>query len=326
MRIGAFGKIDQQKIVAAISLVMAVAFSIFLPGFANFGNLITLLQNVSIIGVLGIAMAVVIIGRGIDLAMVAVFVMPVAWMFQQVDQGMAPTVAVLLALAMSFLIGLFNGWLTAYMEIPPILATMASGILIYGGVQASGVAADVTAVPAALGGIQSLFQGFTLGIPNVIIFFAVNAGLVWLFLRFTSPGRYIYAIGDNPLTANVTGLPVRQIILLQYAISALMAFIAGVASAATVNSVNTRIFNSTLLYDVILVVVLGGIGLSGGKGSISNVIVGTIMIAILVNGMTLMDMSFFVQNILRATILLVAIVIDSIANPRDEQTSQLGDI
>ena len=77
---------------------------------------------------------------------------------------------------------------------------------------------------------------------------------------------------------------------------------------------------------MILVVVLGGIGLSGGKGGIRNVIVGTLLIGILLNGMTIMDIQYTVQNIIKSVILLAAIVIDTILNPRDEQTAQHGDI
>jgi ribose transport system permease protein len=84
--------------------------------------------------------------------------------------------------------------------------------------------------------------------------------------------------------------------------------------------------NSTLLYDVILVVVIGGIGLSGGKGGMRNILVGALLIGILLNGMTILDLSNIYQNLIKATILLAAIILDGRLNPRDEQTSQQGDI
>jgi ribose transport system permease protein len=89
---------------------------------------------------------------------------------------------------------------------------------------------------------------------------------------------------------------------------------------------NTRMANSTMVYDVILVVVLGGVVLSGGRGGVVNVIVGTLLIGILLNGMTILNISHSIQNLLKGVILLVAIMIDSYLNPRDEQTSQQGDI
>ncbi|MBN9274248.1 MAG: ABC transporter permease, partial [Mesorhizobium sp.] len=124
----------------------------------------------------------------------------------------------------------------------------------------------------------------------------------------------------------ISGVPVRPLIVLQYVIAALIAFCAGLVMTANVDSMNTRIVNSTLVYDVILVVVLGGIGLGGGKGGIRNVVVGTLLIGILLNGMTIMNIPFLMQNIIKGIILLAAIVADTLLNPRDEQTSQQGDI
>ena len=131
---------------------------------------------------------------------------------------------------------------------------------------------------------------------------------------------------NNFMAARNIGIPVRPMIVLRYVLSALIAFAAGLLSAASLLSMNTRIVNSTLLYDIILVVVIGGIGLSGGKGGIRNVIVGTLLIGTLLNGMTMLDLSYTLQNIIKSVILLIAIVIDSLINPRDEQTSQQGDI
>jgi len=113
---------------------------------------------------------------------------------------------------------------------------------------------------------------------------------------------------------------------MQYVISALVGYAAGLITATGVTSMNTRIVYSTLLYDVILVVVLGGISLSGGKGGVRNVIVGTLLIGTLLNGMTLLDFQYTVQNVVKSLILLTAIVVDSVLNPKDEQTAQQGDI
>ena len=96
--------------------------------------------------------------------------------------------------------------------------------------------------------------------------------------------------------------------------------------AASVDSMPTRIFNSTLIYDVILVVVLGGIGLSGGRGGVINVILGTLLIGTMLNGMTIMNMSYAAQNLVKGVVLLAAVLADSFLNPRNEETAQQGDI
>jgi ribose transport system permease protein len=145
-------------------------------------------------------------------------------------------------------------------------------------------------------------------------------------LQFTKPGRFLRAIGDNPLKARIAGIPVRRIVVLQYVASSLTGFLAGLVMVTLIGSMNTRQVNSTMVYDVILVVVLGGIGLSGGRGGVRNVLVGTLLIGILLNGMTILNVPYILQNLIKGVILLVAIVVDSVINPRDEQTSQQGDI
>ena len=124
----------------------------------------------------------------------------------------------------------------------------------------------------------------------------------------------------------MTGIPARPIIVLQYVLAALIGCFAGLVLAASVNSMPTRIFNSTLIYDVILVVVLGGIGLSGGRGGVLNVIIGTLLIGTMLNGMTIMDISYSAQNLVKGVVLLLAVITDSFLNPRNEETAQQGDI
>ena len=89
---------------------------------------------------------------------------------------------------------------------------------------------------------------------------------------------------------------------------------------------NTRISDTLLIYDVILVVVLGGIGLSGGRGGVLNVVIGTLLIGTMLNGMTIMDVSYSGQNLIKGVVLLVAVIADSFLNPRNEETAQQGDI
>jgi ribose transport system permease protein len=165
-----------------------------------------------------------------------------------------------------------------------------------------------------------------LGVPVPIIAFAIAALLGQVFLRMTRRGWFIFNIGDNPAAARITGIPVRPTIVIQYLFSACVGYAAGLITAVSVGAMNTRIANSTMVYDVILVVVIGGIGLSGGRGGIRNVIVGTLLIGILLNGMTILNIDYTAQNIIKSSLLLAAIVIDSLLNPRDEQTAQQGDI
>jgi ribose transport system permease protein len=319
-------RLSQERIVLAIAAILFVGFSVFTPGFLSAGNVLSLIQNVSILGILGVGMAQAIIGRGIDLSMVATMAMSVAWTLDLMHRGATPGLALLAGLAMAIVIGLINGFLIAYIEIPAIFATLAMATVVYGFGQNFLVPTDITYMSPSASWLKALGGSSAVGVPSPIIVFAALCLIAYLFLRFTKWGRFIYSMGDNPLTARVTGIPTRPMMLLQYALAGLVAYLAGLVTAAVVNSMSTRVVNSTLVYDVILVVVIGGIGLSGGKGGVRNVIVGTLLIGILLNGMTILDMPYTAQNIVKGLILLGAIVVDSILNPRDEQTAQQGDI
>jgi len=318
--------LTQERIVFLFALALLVAFAVFLPGFSAPDNLLSLVRSVSVLGILGVAMALVVIGRGIDLSLVSLMAMSLAWSLQLVTNGMTLAGGLALGLAMSLIFGVITGFLIAYIEIPAIFATLAMGILIYGFGRLFLIDLDVVYLPDAAHSIVWIGAGNIEGIPIPVIVFALVCAVAHLFLRYVKSGRFIRAIGDNPLTARITGLPVRPVVVMQYALSALVGFLAGLVTVTSVASMNTRIAISTFVYDIILVVVLGGIGLSGGRGGIRNVIVGTLLIGILINGMTIMNIQYTVQNVIKSVILLAAIVADTIINPRDEQTAQQGDI
>jgi ribose transport system permease protein len=319
-------QLNQERIVFAIAVVLFVVFSVALNGFWQPSNLLSLVQNVSILGILGIGMALAIIGRGIDLSMVSTMGMSVAWMLTLYNNGMPISLAFLLALGFAALVGIVNGILIAYVEIPAIFATLAMGIVVYGFGKSVLVPIDAVYIDDVSGWLFLLGSGQVLGVPMPVIVFAVIGLLAYLFLRYLKPGRFIYGMGDNPLTARITGVPTRPMMVVQYVLISVIALIAGIVMATAVSGMNTRVALSTMVYDVILVVVLGGIGLSGGKGGIRNVVVGTLLIGILLNGMTIMNLTYTMQNILKSVILLAAIVVDTLLNPRDEQTAQHGDI
>jgi ribose transport system permease protein len=318
--------LTQEKIVLVIAAALFCVFSVFLKGFLSPGNLLTLLRGVSTLGILGVGMALVVIGRGIDLSIVAIYAMSAAWALHLADGGVSIPLALALGYLFALAVGVGNGLLIAYLEIPALFATLGMAAFAFGLAHFALVPLYVVYLPASASGIAWIGGGFVFGVPTPILFFALVALLGYAFLRFTKPGRFIYAIGDNFAAARISGAPVRPIIVLQYAVSATVAYLAGLITATAVASMNTAVVNSSMIYDVILVVVLGGIGLSGGRGGIRNVIVGTLLIGILLNGMTIMNIEYTLQNVIRGLILLAAIVIDSVVNPRDEQTAQQGDI
>jgi ribose transport system permease protein len=319
--------LTQEGIVIAISVIIFAGFAATLPVFRTAENILSLVQNVSILGILAVAMALTIIGRGIDLSLVAIMAVSAAWVLQLSNNGLPIGLAIAAGLALALAIGLINGLLIAYLEIPAIFATLAIATAAYGFVRSVLLEDNLIYLKAAQDTwFKSIGSGDVLGVPSPVILFALVALAAHLFLSFTVKGRYLYAMGENPIAARITGLPNRPMIVLQYLLSAGIAFLAGLIMATSVDSIETRIARSTLVYDIILVVVIGGVGLSGGKGRVRNVIVGTLMIGILLNGMTILNTPYTLQNIIKSVILLIAIVVDSVMNPRDEQTSQQGDI
>lgn len=321
-------RLSQEGVVFALAVILFALFALTLNNFVTPGNLVALVRSVAILGILGLGMGLVVIGRGIDLAMVATMVVSLSWVLSLAQSGMPLGTALALGLALALAIGVVSGVLIAYADIPAIFTTLAMGLVVYGSGRAWLFQIDVQNTPSGVGWFEFLGRGTVLGLPMPIIAFAVVAAAVAYALRRTRFGLFVYAAGDNALAARITGLPLRPLIVAQYVMSSLIAFLAGVVMAAAVSSMSTRVYNSTLIYDVLLVVVLGGISLSGGRGGVRNVLVGTLLVGVLLNGMTIMDFTYTTQNLIKSLILLLAIIVDSVINPRDEQTAQQsqGDI
>lgn len=323
---GFFNSVSQEKIVLILALALFAGFAVSLEGFRTAGNLIAIIRSISVLGILAIGMGLVVIGRGIDLSMVAVMVIATALQLELLHHGWNLLAASSVVFLVVVTIGLVNGFLVAYASVPALFATLATSAFVFGFVRSQILTQDVISIPQDALTLLSLGQARLVGLPLDVLLFLGMLVIGWLFLRYTKPGRFLYLMGDNYQAARTMGIGVRPLTLLNYVVSALLAWVAGVATAVSLQSMNTRIVNSTLLYDVILVVVIGGIGLSGGKGGMRNILVGALLIGILLNGMTILDLSNIYQNLIKATILLAAIILDGRLNPRDEQTSQQGDI
>lgn len=240
------------------------------------------------------------------------------------QNGMPVFTAVLLALAIAVLIGVANGVMVAFVEAPALFVTLAAGFVIYG--LAFWIApAWVVYAPKDAPGLMYLGAGRLFGIPVPILVFAVCAIAMHLFLSRTSIGRFIYSQGDNPEAARLTGIPLRPLIVLEHVLVALLAWIAGLVWVGTTGSMQMAITQGTMIFDVVLVVVIGGISLIGGRGSVFSVVVGCVLIGTLLNAFTIMDVNSEVQNIIKGVVLLAAIVLDNWLHPRDEETARQGD-
>jgi ribose transport system permease protein len=318
--------IRQEALVFGTTVVIFLLCAIFVGGFFTVPNIATLARSVSVLGILGVGMAVVVIGRGLDLSQVAVMAICAAWSLKLVALGFNLVAALALGLGLSVLIGVFNGFVISIVGIPALFTTLASGIFVYGVGRWLMLDGIITYVPASLTFIITLGQGEIFGVPVPILIFAMVALFGHFILSRTTAGRFVYGFGDNAEAARLTGVSVRVLTIGQYVFSSMVAFLAGLVTAGSVASINTLIFNSSLIFDVLLVVVLGGVSLSGGRGSIVSVLAGTALIGILLNAMILLDVQGDVQNIVKSAVLLAAIALDRKLHPRDEETARQGDL
>lgn len=318
--------VTQEQIVLAVTALLFVLLSVFLRGFFSSGNLLSLLRSVSVLGILGIGMAVVVLARGLDLSQIAILTIGSGWVVQLMNGGMQDWQAVLVGFAAACAIGALNGLIVAFVELPALFATLASGMVVYGLGRAQLLGTSILYVTPGHDRFLAVGQGSLAGIPYPVLVFLLLGLLAQLFFSRTSPGRFLYGLGDNYEAARLSGIPVRPLTVFTYTASAGIAFIAGIVFTAQVAQVNTQVFASTLIFDVVLVIVLGGISLLGGRGSMLSVLAGVLLVGVLLNGMVILNFDNNIQNIVKSVVLLAAIIIDNYLHPRDEETARQGDI
>lgn len=317
-----------ERVVAAAALVLVVVFSFAIDGFATLGNLRVVLTNSASLAILSCGMAVVIISRGLDLSLIAQMIAGATVFGILISNGVAAPVALLVAVAAMVVIGVLNAWLIAYVEIPAMLATLASAMFMVGLLRFAILRGEfLLLLPKSDPTVAFLAGEITPGVSISVVLMAATLAACWFLLNRTSAGRVIYAMGDNFQAARLTGLPVRTTTIVVYLFAGMTALIAGLIMAAASGAVDFRtVTNGTLLFDVILVVVLGGIPLRGGRGGVRNIMVGVALIAVMRNGMTLMDFTTQTQDMLKGLVLLMAIITDNYLNPRDAETDTVGDL
>jgi len=327
-RAGTSRKNMLERVVALAALILVIVFSVAIDGFATLGNLRVILSNTASLAILSCGMAVVVISRGLDLSLIAQMIAGATIFGMLIGNGVAAPVALLVAVCAMVIIGFVNAWLIAYAEIPAMLATLAFSMFLVGLLRFAVLRGEfLLLLPKSNPTVAFLAGTLAPGLSMPVVLMAATLVATWLLLNRSSAGRVIYAMGDNFQSARLTGLPVRRTIIVVYVFAGLTALVAGLIMAAASGAVDFRtVTNGTLLFDVILVVVLGGIPLRGGRGRLRNVIVGVALIAILRNGMTLMDFTAQAQDMLKGLVLLTAIITDNYLNPRDAETDVVGDL
>lgn len=315
---------SQSEAVLALCVLLITGFALALPGFWTPGNIASLARNISILGILALGMAVVVIGRGLDLSLVASMASSAAITIIFINADYPLSVALLIGMAVAVSVGVLDGFLIAVIEMPPLLTTLATALAVVGLTRLTAVQFYVVNLEKSHDDLLAI-GGVIWGVPIPILIFIGMALIVHLMLSRTSLGRFIYAHGDNPEAARLTGIPTRPLTIFEYGISAAIGYVAGMVMISQTALMHLQVTESTLIFDVIMVVVLGGVSLVGGRGNVMSVVVGTLLIGVLLNGMTIMDMDGQAQDIFKGLVLLIAIVLDSYLHPRDDETSKQGD-
>ena len=294
--------------ILPILVAICVIFSLVTPNFLSVGNLINVIRQASINIVLATGMTFVILTGGIDLSVGSILgVTAVVGVLVSLVPGLG-WFAVPAALIAGVFLGLLNGSLVAYLGLPPFIVTLGSYTALRG--VAYLVANGTTVINRNLN-FAWVGNNYVGPIPWLVIiaFLAVLAS--WFVLRRTVLGRHIYAVGGNIRAARLTGIKVSRVLLFVYGVSGLLSGLGGIMSASRLYSA-TGMLGQGYELDAIAAVILGGTSFTGGIGTIWGTLLGALIIALLNNGLTLMNVSFFWQLVVKGLVIIIAVTIDKV--------------
>jgi inositol transport system permease protein len=319
-RLGAFVR---KYLIVFIFLGMCVLLAVFSPNnsFLRPQNLINVVRQISVIGLLALGVMVCIIALGIDLSLGSVLglsavvtaslVQQIGWKEALYPGFTAPAfVAVLAGISVGILLGAVNGSLIAVFRIPPFIATLGMMTIARG---LAYIYSNGRPVSTLTPEFLFLGGGDLLGIPVPIIVFATVILITHLMLNNTRFGRHVYAIGGNEIAARVSGVNIGRTKILIYTFSGLMAGLGGVVLTARVQSATPALGIGYEL-DAIAAAVIGGTSFAGGIGTVWGTVVGALIIGVMNNGLDLLNVSPFYQQVVKGVIIIVAIIIDERKN------------
>jgi ribose transport system permease protein len=292
-------------LAAMIIVVLLVALTT--PTFRDLGNLNNLILQVSIVAIVAVGASVVIFSGGIDLSPgSAIALMTVLFATAVKFWGVPFFLAMMLIVAIGLLLGLLNGFLTAYLRIPSFITTLAALSAFRGIAFMFNNGSPVSQVSPLL---EPIFYGRFLGLPLPLFYLIVIYALAFWFLRYTAIGRSIYAVGGNPNAARLSGIDVRKTQLIAFAIAGVCAAFGAILMAARLNSGSPN-YGVGLELSAIAAAVIGGASLAGGRGNILNTVIGAMTIVVVQNGLNLNAVPTSVQNVVTGAIIVLAVGID----------------
>lgn len=302
-------KISLEKLGPLLALiVLAVLVTFMNPGFIARANLFNLLRQVSTNALIAFGMTFVIITGGIDLSVGSTLALTSALMAGLIASGTDPLLAMLLSLVLGLVLGAVNGLLITKGKMAPFIATLAT-MTIYRGLTL--VYTDGNPITGI--GESFIFKyvgrGYLFGIPFPILLMLISFVALYIILHKTTFGRKTFAIGGNEKASFIAGIKNDRIKIGVYAISGLMASLAGIIITSRLNSAQPTAGQAYEM-DAIASVVLGGTSLSGGRGRIMGTLIGALIIGTLNNGMNLLGVSSFYQQVVKGIVIIIAVLLD----------------
>ena len=290
-------------------LLSTFAFlSIFADGFLTVNNLLNVLRQISYSTILAIGLGIIIIGGGIDLSVGAIAALVGIICATSLEAGINTYIAILLGIIVGIACGFFNGTMIAHIGIPPFIMTLALGFVN------QGIIFTWTKGYPIYDGFTDQFLflgiGYMFNIPTPVIIMIIFMIISYIFITKTSYGRYIYALGSSEESLRACGIDTKKIRLLTYIISGFLSAVAGIVMTARMQSGQPAIGMGgglSLLLNSITGVILGGIDLSGGKGSLFGILGGTLFIGILTNGLAILGFGTYRQMIIIGLALMAAL-------------------
>ncbi|HEL0548504.1 TPA: ribose ABC transporter permease [Streptococcus equi subsp. zooepidemicus] len=298
------------ELTTLIALVgLMIVITIINPSFLTTNNLLNLLLQVTANGFIAFGMTFVILTGGIDLSVGSSLALSSALAAGLIGGGLPVPVAIVLAICLGGLFGMLNGLLIAYGKLAPFIVTLATMTIFRG---ATLVYTNGNPVTKGLGDsflFQFLGQGYIVGIPFPVILMFLVFVILAILLHKTAFGKAVYALGGNEKAAYISGIKLNKVKIIIYTISGMMASLSGLIITSRLSSAQPTA-GASYEMDAIAAVVLGGTSLSGGKGRIWGTLIGALIIGVLNNGLNIIGVSAFWQQVVKGIVILIAVLLD----------------
>lgn len=310
-------------ILELVLLILCVALALSAPGFLTAENLLNVLRNVSMQGVIAFGMTMVIIAGEIDLSVgsaVAFSGCLTAYLVQYLtgepaswSSSAAVPVAMVVTLGVGLLLGVFTGFMRTRYQVPSFITTLA---LLTGLMGAAELITNGFPINSFPQWYNFFGGGYVGGIPFPAIVFLLVFATVHVLMNFTAFGRSVYAVGGNAEAARLSGINVRFVKTAVLGITAMLAALSGILQSAEIMAGTSTTAKGWEL-DVIAAVIIGGTSLLGGSGRIWGTMIGIVFLGIIINGMTLLNISEYWQHVVRGALILAAVLLNRMQENRE---------